>query len=785
MPRLLFQPLGDSWALVFILLVALVVGLLTLSPKESGLSPTTRRVEFGLRLALVAIFAILFSRPSLVRTEREELPASVLFLCDVSESMSIRDEEGGVSRYDAMRASFESARDSFRALCEKFDARVVGFGDGIEEIEVEDGVPRFPENPLARETRLGDALDDSLRSTAGKRLLGVVVASDGTQRARDPDAATPQDVALRLRDAERPVFAVPFGSKDASATILDVDVSDLRANDRVFLGNELKVAGQVRLLGCAGRQIPLTLSLETSPGVMEVVDQTTLTPKSNDATLSYQFACAPQSAGEWKLCVSSPIQDGELVATNNELGTFVEAVDGGLDVLYIEGARRYEQNFLRAALESSSDVRVHYWRPSTAALVAKSPGATETEMIAASTKSRKSLVDLFTPGKYAAYVLGDVDSTAFQPNELKALAESIEQGAGLVVLAGERSLSFGGYAESPLADAFPVQTFQSDRLPLDSDLATFDANASESQRARFHGEFRATPVQSEGRDDFIVRLSGDRKKNRELWNALPPLSEVYRVGKVKPNATTVLSAESTTDKKTTLPLLITQQYGAGRVAVMATDSTWRWRMRGAEEAHEKFWRQLFLWVAKFDELLEGELAVELDQTRFEPDEKIPFRIAYRPKQGENVENMRVQATIVAPDGTRESVDLTEEKGVWSGVGYKTSGVGDYSVEATAIAASGAPIQTARARFLVRERNLELERPIASPDTLENLAATTEGKVVKPNELKELIDDFLKRRETIVDEREVKRSLYDSWAVFLAFVALATADWIWRKRRGMV
>ena len=792
MPRVSFQPLGDSWALVLVLLAALAAGLFLFAANDKGVSRALRRFELGLRMASVLLFAILCTRPALVTTVKEELPASVAFLCDVSESMAIRDGENSESRYETMRRTLDAAGDKLRALCEKFDVYAVGFGQGSDPIPVEDGKFILPDAPTGSETRLGDALAETLRSTAGKRLLGVVTLSDGAQRARDPDAATPQDVALRLRDAERPVYAVPFGSDDVAASIRDVAGEDLRANDHVFLGNELTVSGQVRVLGCANAAIPLTLALETSPGKMEAVAQTVLEPKSNNETLSYQFVCKPETAGEWKLSVAAQVQENELTEANNELGAFVEALDRGTDVLYIEGTRRYEQNFIRAALETAPDVRLRYWRPSTASMVAKLPNKTEAEMLAEYTKSRKSAeTAFFGEGKFAAYVLGDVDATAFQPNELKELAKRVEEGAGLVVLAGERSLGLGGYAKSPLAELLPVQTLESERLPLESELAELDAGAAPNQRARFDGAFSAEPSQGEGKDDFIIRMSLDVKKNAAIWSDMPALASLYRLGRVKPNATVLLTARPVDAsgkpdaKAAPAPLLVTQRYGAGRVAVLATDSTWRWRMRGKETEHAKFWRQLLLWTSKFDELLEGELAVELDRARYDAGEQVSFHAVYRPKPNEDTSGMTAAAEIVAPDGTRERVDLTDEQGIWRGLARKTSAPGDYLVEARLLSPTGETLQTARARFLVADGNLELERPEANPATMTNLAATTGGKSVPPEEFESLLDELLQKRDTVADYREVKKTLYDTWLIFALFVAIMTLDWILRKRWGLV
>lgn len=796
MPRLSFQPLGDSWLFVALLLAALVVGLFVFRPNDATLSAFRRRVEFGVRLALVGVFALLFSRPSAIRIEKEELPASVVILCDVSESMSIRDENGGASRFETLRKTLENARTELKTLGEKFDVRVLGFGDSTEELEFSDGVVSLPDAPTGSETPLGSALEETLRETAGKRLLGVAVLSDGSQRTRAADAPSPQDVALRFRDAERPIFATPFGSTGIAPSARDVAVVETRANDRVYLGNELSVSGRVRLLGLAGSTVPLELSLETPTGEMEVVDRTTFAPEENDVVLPFKFACSPQTPGEWKLRVAAPIQRGETVETNNELGSFVEVVDGGLNVLYIEGTRRYEQNFLRAALDSASDVRVQYWRPSTAALTARLPNATEAERVEALARSRKSLVEpFFSPGKFSAYILGDVDAAAFQPNELKALAKLVEDGTGLVVLGGERSLGPGGYAETPLADVLPVQTRSSDRLPLDVDLATFDANASAGQRIRFDGEFRALPATTkDGRVDFVAQLSVDPKKNAEIWGKLPPLSDVYRLGRAKPGATTVLVAKGrakspdgsgTFGEPETRPLLVSHLYGAGRVATLATDSTWRWRMRGFEAEHRKFWRGLLLWAAKMDELLEGELAVELDRSRFAPGENVDFRVVYRPKPGENPTELKARAVVVAPDGSRVPVELVDENGVWAGAFRQTDAVGDYRIEAEILSTTGATLQSSRARFLTFAQNLELDRPASAPETLENLASTTNGAVVSPDEFRTFLTDLAKRRETIADFREVKRTLYDVWPVFALFVGLWAADWILRRRWNLI
>jgi hypothetical protein len=47
-----------------------------------------------------------------------------------------------------------------------------------------------------------------------------------------------------------------------------------------------------------------------------------------------------------------------------------------------------------------------------------------------------------------------------------------------------------------------------------------------------------------------------------------------------------------------LPLLITENFGRGRTAVLATSGTWRWQMSSpvGDTTHDDFWRQLLRWL---------------------------------------------------------------------------------------------------------------------------------------------------------------------------------------------
>ena len=47
-----------------------------------------------------------------------------------------------------------------------------------------------------------------------------------------------------------------------------------------------------------------------------------------------------------------------------------------------------------------------------------------------------------------------------------------------------------------------------------------------------------------------------------------------------------------------MPLLVTENYGRGRTAVLATSGTWRWQMSLplGDTSHTMFWQQLLRWL---------------------------------------------------------------------------------------------------------------------------------------------------------------------------------------------
>jgi len=282
-----------------------------------------------------------------------------------------------------------------------------------------------------------------------------------------------------------------------------------------------------------------------------------------------------------------------------------------------------------------------------------------------------------------------------------------------------------------------------------------------------------------GLGHFALLLSADRRANLAAWSELPPLEGANKFARTRlaPGALELAAAGDA-------PLLVAHTYGAGRAMAFAGDSTWRWWMQGFDNEHKRFWRQIVLWLARKDESVEGNVWVRLERRQFAPAERVDFTVGARAATSEPLKDARFEARLLAPDGETQPLDLVRQDVEMLGSIRSAKVPGDYAVEVTATH-DGQPLGASRARFLVLEQDLELDNPGADAATMQSLASLTGGESFAPEELPELIRRLAAEADELLVEREIKRSLWDTWSVFLALVGLLSVEWFLRKRWGLV
>jgi hypothetical protein len=756
MNRLSFDPVFGSYLLV-VAAALLLVALLVLPPAGGRTSLWKRAALVVLRIGVIVLVILALLSPRLIYTETRTQPATLVVLIDGSHSMSVPDAGSGKTRWELLRRTVDGARSALAELAEDFEIKVYTFDAQSRPVQLDGGKIPLPDAPDGKQTAIGAALEDVLQAEAGKRLLGVILLGDGAQRAYAPRNLAPQTAVGLLRPFGAPLYTFAFGSPRGLGEAKDVAVKELLVNQTVFVKNQLAIGGQVRVDGYVNRKIPVKVFFETSPGKMEQVAAQRVMATDEGQLMPIELGYAPQVPGEYKLTLEAEGQPGELVTTNNRLSTFVNVLGGGLSVLYLEGTLRPETTFLRRTLDASADINVDYQR-----IDAERPETRPPEM-----------PQWFLPGNYDVYILGDLDSTAFQEDELKNLAEAVGQGAGLIMLGGRHSFGPGGYAVTPLADVLPVEMDRFDRQefgkPTRKDVHL--PGPLKMQLTRF------------GALHFALLLAGTRKDNLALWEELPPLGDgANRFRRRKPAAVPLIADEEGND------LLVAGAYERGRVMAFAGNSTWLWQTHGRGSAHKRFWRQIILWLARKDQAAEGDVWVRLAKRRFAPSEPVDFTMGARSASGEPIADADFNAEIVLPDGKRLPFEPVREDEQMTGEFRKTEAAGDYAIEVTATH-EGTPLGSVRARFLVFEQDLELDNAAADTASLESLAKMTGGQSLAPEELSDLIERLARQTEILQIRQESKLTLWtEQWYIgtlFLILVVLLGVEWYLRKRWGLV
>jgi hypothetical protein len=345
-----------------------------------------------------------------------------------------------------------------------------------------------------------------------------------------------------------------------------------------------------------------------------------------------------------------------------------------------------------------------------------------------------------------------------------------EQGKGLIMLGGYHSFGPGSYGKTPLADVLPIVIKPEEDQP-------FGGKVMEE----FH--LPAAKLIPTGRH-YLTRMAPDAE-NDAAWKSLPPLLGANRFAGVKPSARILAETQSKA------PLLVEQSYGDGRVLAFAGDSTWQWWMQGRQDEHRRFWRQIVLWLAKRDDLVQDNVWLKLAQRRFNPGARVDFQGGVKTASGEVISGARFTGTLELPDGTRRELDLGRDGDQVFGRIEDTARPGIYRLQLDA-ANDERKLGTARATFEVFDRDVELTSSAANPGQLRRLAEQTSdhlGRAITPEELPAVLAEIRANLPPLELPIREEHQLFDywqaAWGMFLLVALLLCGEWILRKRWQLV
>src|SRR5262245_47286539 len=207
--------------------VSLVAVVATYRQRIAHLPAGQRKLLMALRLFTWATLTFAMLRPWLEVTEIDRHASVFIVAVDQSRSMSVKDGPAGATRREE---ALTHLADDEREL-DRFgrEIEIVRVDFSKEPVVVESFSPETP----GEQTAIGHLLDSIPKLAPGKKVVGVLLFSDGAQRALPPYDTDPRAAANRLAEQQIRVDVVGLGASGISETSTDLIVEDLEVSPTV------------------------------------------------------------------------------------------------------------------------------------------------------------------------------------------------------------------------------------------------------------------------------------------------------------------------------------------------------------------------------------------------------------------------------------------------------------------------------------------------------------------------------------------------------------------------
>ncbi len=735
-----------GWVLLA-LIAACMAGLAVLIwSRLPEAAPTISRWRAGgvwlLQSLLIVTVLVLLWQPAITVAELASQQNVIAVVLDDSRSMAIADS-GSDGKQPRETVAAKALEDGVLAgLRKKFQVRVYRLDDRVAQVAaVKDIQPGSPA------THLNQGLRQLIKDTADLPIGAIVLLSDGSENSMDGSGDVALETITALHNRRIPVHTVGFGKEQLAR---DVELSDVRVAARAMADSRIPATVTFHQRGYAGNKALLVVrDGEKTLGSREIT-------LAGDGTTQLETVFfAPGTAGVKNLNFSLGPLSGEENPLNNSISRLMGVTDDKRRILYVEGEPRWEYKFIRRAEDDDKLVQV-----------ASMLRTTENKIYRQGISSPRELEngfpvrpeDLFA---YQGIILGSVELGYFTPLQQELLREYVDRrGGGLLFLGGRFALSEGGWGGSNLAELLPTV------LP--------------NSRITFHRDPATVELTTSGSDSPITRLLDDPAKNTERWKKLAYLMDYQDAGTPKPGAT-VLAQMSSGGRK--LPLLVTQNYGRGRTALMATSGTWRWQMAQplGDPAHDLFWQQLLRWL-----VLESpaQVVVNAPTQTLMDDGHIQLSASVRDKEYLPAPDAKVTAHVIGPNGLSVMLDMAPaagDPGTFN-ASWIAEKPGSYMAEVTAQRRTD-NLGSGTFPFERIDGVAENFHTTQNRDLLQKLASETGGRYWRPDELARLPNE-ISYSDAGISVRDIKE-LWNMPIVFLWLLLLMAAEWLLRRKWGVV
>ncbi|MBM3335116.1 hypothetical protein FJY63_10690, partial [Candidatus Sumerlaeota bacterium] len=363
-------------------------------------------------------------------------------------------------------------------------------------------------------------------------------------------------------------------------------------------------------------------------------------------------------------------------------------------------------------------------------------------------------------------VLGALRPKFLREDQLAMIEKFVSKmGGGVLFMAGE-NVSPDLWAGTLLEPLLPIRIAGEAKPWTDPD------------RLELRTSERKLELTDEGRRHSITTLDAEKDTNERVWRDFPTHYWAAGIGGLKPAAQVLVQSIGLRDG-VSVPAVVVQPYGLGRVLYVGIDSTWRWRYKAGDRHFVRFWTQAVQSLTMSRLLGQNKrLQIVADRDTYEAGQTASLSVraldaAFQPRRGEDL-----PVTIEDQTGKRHEVRAYVEpdrEGVYSAV-FKIPYEGHFKVTVQDSALGGE--ETAQLEFDAKPAHVEMREPEADWATLAQVAERSGGAVVPLDHLDRLPQLLSRSRPRLLDRHE--QALWDWWPFLALFVTLRTAELALRK-----
>jgi len=521
-----------------------------------------------------------------------------------------------------------------------------------------------------------------------------------------------ESTPVNLEKIDIPVFAVGMGGEETK----DISITGVISNSPVFSGDKLKISVYETHYTYGGKETFVYLKRNG-----KVIKRKKVKLKGNSSRVDFEIEVS-EGVSVYEIYIE-PFED-EVITENNKSYLLTRVISPEIKILYVEGYLRWEYKYLKRFLERDIKFQPVFVVKIGPHLFQQTGGE--------KVNIEKGIFTEDVLRNFNIVVIGDIDFSLFSQKEMESFKKFVEVGGSVIFLGGKNFLK--GCKNSPIEEILPVYP---------------EGKENEIEEGKY------IPIFTDIGENIPVFSDID---------TLPPLTTINILKKVKEEAKIILKG------KFSLPLMLEEIYGKGKIILLATDSTWKWFLSSKEsrKKYELFWGRVFYYLCPPEEYIRKKEMprIFLKRKNYSIGEEVEIEFEGEEKRG------KFNSYIIMPDGKIKSLEVKNNKAK-----FVPEKEGFYLIKVSKGKFSnwkGFFVKATGNEFRDYRRNknyLEKLAKISGGFYLPEEEAGKIGKILKPATKKIIINAGIGKRE-------------EKFLIIFVFILLSVT-WFLRRKEGII